>query len=116
MSEVEKLLPCPFCGGEPEVEYAFLGHVRQATAKYVFCNRCEFSMPAKGWGARALTPTDERVEAVARAMFDFDYAISNTELDYEHEWILSRRNYVKLARAAIAAMGVTITPESANEQ
>lgn len=64
---------------------------------------------------RALTPTDERVEAVARALFDFDYAISNTELDYEHEWILSRRNYVKLARVAIAAMGVTITPEKDDE-
>jgi Lar family restriction alleviation protein len=36
---MEKLLPCPFCGGEAEIDFDFSGY-NESTRYYGVCNSC----------------------------------------------------------------------------
>lgn len=68
----EELKPCPFCGGEAELRSANFYHWGEC--KQCDATGCDTVSPATActaWNTRHPAPTEEQVEAAARAMMRF---------------------------------------------
>lgn len=114
MSEAERLLPCPFCGGEATM----WGACGQAPEQWVKCNRCGASgdtasgeeRAAKKWNTRAQSARIAALEEALRGIIgNWDSKLNKREefrnCDGEQYWAPSasmiNSQYIAAARKAL---------------
>lgn len=88
MSEEVKLLPCPFCGGQPKglVDLSAKETVQCLECRVLFPFNVDKSVPLRNWNTRAQSPREKKMWELlesAEVYLDSKYGYSDWYKDLE---------------------------------